>query len=265
MGAQRQPRANPGSAPFAKRKRGPALLPGPVSPDCCRGPGRIFGMVSAAPRPAPARASELRSGRRGWPFSTRPEGSAAVTSLGGPLRLSGRDRKSEAMFGCCCSARSAPSFHPACAGLPAGQISRRSVPSFPDPAACAPIPANQGSAPFPYRPSASGHACAPPSASASAPEPICMDPSLALPPALACRFPCLPPATLACRSRLPRRTLLAQHRSLPGRSGLRRPSGSWQRLGGTSILRHSGASHPRAVPECGFPKAPAPFPARVSF
>jgi hypothetical protein len=33
---------------------------------------------------APARACELRVGRRGWPFSA-PEG-AAVTSLGGPLR-----------------------------------------------------------------------------------------------------------------------------------------------------------------------------------
>jgi hypothetical protein len=36
------------------------------------------------PRFAPARACELRVGRRGWPLSTHPKG-VAVTSLGGPL------------------------------------------------------------------------------------------------------------------------------------------------------------------------------------
>ena len=44
-------------------------------------------------------------------------------------------------------------------------ISRRIVPSFPKPGACAPLSANQGSDPFPLRPSASCNACASPSAS----------------------------------------------------------------------------------------------------
>ncbi|GEM_PF-3102429 len=78
------------------RKRGPASLPGPVSPDFCRGSGWTIGMVSAA---ASARAGKgmrasVRSSRLAVLHASR--GSVAVTSLGGRLHLSGRDRKSEA-------------------------------------------------------------------------------------------------------------------------------------------------------------------------
>lgn len=37
-----------------------------------------------------------------------------------------------------------------------------------------------------------------------------------------------------------------------------------QRVGGASVSQLPGLSHPRTVPECGFPKAPTPFPARIS-
>lgn len=124
-------------------------------------------MVSAA---ASARAGKgmrasVRSSRLAVLHASR--GSVAVTSLGGPLRLSGRDRKSEAAFGCFCSARSAPSFRLACARLPAGRSPGGPfLRSWIRALAC-PSPGNQGSEPFPSRPSASSHACAPPSTSAS--------------------------------------------------------------------------------------------------
>lgn len=245
-----------------KRKRGPALLPGPVSPDFCRGPGRIFGVVSAAAsaRAGKGKRASVRSSRLAVLHASR--GSVAVTSLGGPLRLSGRDRKWEA------ASDAVSPLDPSCLPLrlrdaSSWPISRRSVPSFPDPDACAPFPANQGSEPFPFLPSASGPACASPSASARdftcVPSVTRTSVSTCVPASvLASSHTCVPlPAATsrhACASRFASRSIRApaslEISAAPGRH---------------FDLATSVASHPRTVPGCGFPKAPAPFPARVSF
>ena len=118
---QIRPDLNPQPCIPAPRKRGPALLPGPVSPDCCRGSGRIVGMVSAA---SSARAGK---GMRALGRSSRlavvhsPRRGVAVTSLGGPLRLSGRGPEIGSLAGCFSPLDPSRSFRIACAARPAGQ------------------------------------------------------------------------------------------------------------------------------------------------
>lgn len=214
---------------------------------CCQAPCRrtaavdpdgSFGKVSAAPPLAPARACELRVGRRGWPLSTHPEGElrlpAPAARFVSPAGTGNR-KPCWTLF----SARSLqvlPRRLRAASGWP---ISRRSVPSFPKPSACAPISANQGSYPFRLVLPASSRTCVPPSA--------------AFPTALARRGPLLLHTTLARPAPLPVEPCSAVPRNL---------GSAWAAL---RLRNLQELSHPRTVPECGFPKAPAPFPARVSF
>jgi hypothetical protein len=232
-GTHGSPRRAPeplGTRQAPKRKRGPALLPGPVSPDCCRGSGRIIGMVSAAPRPAPARACELWSGRRGWPFSTHPEGalrlpaSAArfVAPAGTRVRkpfsdaLSPRDPLRP-------SASLAQGFR--LARSPGGPF----LHSRQEPLAQS---RPRTRVPHPFR--------------IAHPHPVLLAHRLPLSlrnpfawilhshlqPALARRLRCSPSATLACRSRLSTSHSACASCYVSGRSGLRRLSESPLRLGG---------------------------------
>jgi len=239
-----------GKPPIPKRKRGPALLPGPVSPDFCRGPGRIFGMVSAAPRPAPARASELRFGRRGWPFSTHPEGAlrlpASAARFVSPAGTGNRKPRSDAfspLDPLRPSASLARRFR--LAKSPGGPFLRARIRSLARPSPRTRVRTLSVS-PVRIRP------CLRTAFRIRFGPALACRPPLALPSALACHLPRSPPAALACCSRLPRRILLAQSASFPGRSGLRRPSKSLQRLGGTSISK---------LPRL---RIPEPFPNAVS-
>jgi len=233
------------AARYAQRRR--------ISPNakgarhCCQAPCRrtaavdpdgSFGKVSAAPPLAPARACELRVGRRGWPLSTHPEGElrlpAPAARFVSPAGTG--SRKPCWMLFSARSLQVLPRRLRAASGWP---ISRRSAPPPPKPSACAPVSADQGTVPFRLALPASSRTCVPPSASF--------------------------PAALARRGPLSLRTTLARHTPLPVEpcSAVRRNLGSaWAALRFRNLQE---LSHPRTVPECGFPKAPAPFPARVSF
>jgi hypothetical protein len=214
------------------------LLPGPVSPDCCRGSGRIVrqGFGGSSTRAGKGMRASGRSSRLAVVHS--PRRGVAVASPGGPLRLSGRDRRSEALLDAF-SVRSLqvlPHRLRAASGWP---ISRRSAPWFPKPSACAPVSPNQGSHPFRLFLPASSRTCVPPSAS--------------FPAVLARRVPLSLRKPLTRPARLPVEPCSAVPRNL---------GSAWAALRFRNLQE---LSHPRTVPECGFPKAPAPFPARVSF
>lgn len=178
-----------------KRKRGPALLPGPVSPDFCRRPGRILGMVSAAPQSAPARACEPWVGRRGWPLSAHPEGELRLPASAARFVLPAGGRNSEALLDTICSVRSLPN-RPLrlrfASGHPVSAAGRSFVPG---PERLRAVSANQGIVPFPSLPSASNRACAP--FSAWAPDSACAPPS-----ASASGFAFAPPSASSFARRL---------------------------------------------------------------
>ncbi len=187
-------------------------------------------MVSAAPRPAPARACELRSGRRGWPFSTHPEGalrlpaSAAnfVTPAGTRVRkpfpdaLSPLDplRPSSLLAQNIRLAKSpgGPFLHSR--SKPLARLSPRT--RVPHPFRIArPRPAMLAHRlPHPLR------------------NPFAWTRHSHLQPALACRLRCSPPVALACRSWLSTSHSACASCHVSGRSGLRRLSESPLRLGG---------------------------------
>jgi len=221
-----------------KRKRGPALLPGPVSPDFCRGPGRIVGVVSAAPQSAPARACEPWVGRRGWPLSAHPEGELRLPASAARFVLPAGGRNSEALLDAIFSVRSLPDSPLGLRFASSPSVSAAVRSFVPGPEHLRAVSSNQGSAPFPALPSASSRTCVPPSAFVSS-------------------AACAPHSTSASPDACAPRS--ASGRSVPWRFP-KLP----QRVGGASVSQLPGLSHPRTVPECGFPKAPTPFPARVN-
>ena len=139
----------------------------------------------------------------------------------------------------------------ACASHRAFRSLRRAVPSFPEVRTLARRFRKPG-----YRPLSVSSFCLEP----------CSRTAFRLSPgaALARRLSAVvSPVACAPRSTPASHRTCVQH-SASGRAVPWRSSKLPQRVGGASVSQLPGLSHPRTEPECGFPKAPAPFPARVS-
>lgn len=121
-------------------------------------------MVSAAPRSAPARACEPWVGRRGWPFSTHPEGELRLPASAARFILPAGGRNSEALLDTIFSVRSLPNLPLRLRFASSHPVSAAGRSFIPGPKRLRAVSANQGSVPFPSLPSASGRACAPLSA-----------------------------------------------------------------------------------------------------
>lgn len=212
------------------------MLPGPVSPDCCRGPGRIFGMVSAAPlaRAGKGMRTVGRSSRLAVVRSSRRR--AAVASLGGPLRPSGRGPELGSSDGRDFlrpipfrTFRSACASHRADPASPAGRSfapgSRRLRTLFREPG---------------FRPLSVSSFCLEPCLRIAV--------RLSLRAALARRLSTIvSPAACASRSTPASHRTCVPH-SASGRAVPCRPSKLPQRVGGASASKLPGLSHPRTVP-----------------